>query len=115
MFQSVNWLSADYAAWLVKALKNVGTVVSAWYGKQLIGPVEVVDDEELVAYIHYLLLRPEYQRQRIGRRLLDMVKERYEKFLYLVVISEEKKNAGFYEKGDFDMKGVAVPLVILKT
>lgn len=103
MFQSVNWLSADYAARLVKALKNVGIVVSAWHGKQRILLTEVVDDGELVAYIHYLLVRPEYQRQGIGKRLLDMVKERYEKFLYLVVISEEKKNAGFYEKGDFDI------------
>ena len=66
-----------------------------------------------MVYIHYLLVRPEYQIQGIGKRLLNMVKERYEKFLYLVVISEEK-NAGFYEKSGFDVKGVAVPLVILK-
>lgn len=115
LFQSVNWLSADYAARLVEAFQNAGTVVTAWQGKTLIGLAEVVDDGELVAYIHYLLVRPEYQKRRIGKSLLDMVKKRYKKFLYLVVISEEEKNAGFYKKSGFDMKDTAVPLMILKT
>lgn len=50
-----------------------------------------MDDGELTAYIHYLLIRPEYQRRGIGRKLLELVKEKYKDYLYLLVISEEKK------------------------
>lgn len=53
---------------MTKAFQNAGAVISAWDGRKLIGLAGVLDDGELTAYIHYLLIRPEYQRRGIGRR-----------------------------------------------
>ncbi len=115
LFQSVGWLSAGYADRMIKAFQNAGTIVSAWNNKQLVGLIEVLDDGELTAYIHYLLVRPEYQKRGIGKKLLEMVKEQYRNYLYLIVICEKKKNVGFYENSDFEKMETAIPLQILKT
>lgn len=113
LFASVNWLSADYTDRMVKAFRNTGIVVSAWKGNSLIGLADALDDGELIAYIHYLLIKPEYQKQGIGRKLLQMVKEHYKNYLYRIVISEEQKNVEFYEKCGFTAMDMAVPLHIL--
>lgn len=56
LFLSVGWVSGEYPNRLYKALKNSSTVVTAWSGEELVGLVRVLDDSELVAYIHYLLV-----------------------------------------------------------
>lgn len=114
LYKSVGWLSARYGERLVQAFQKAGTVISAWEGKRLVGLIEVLDDGELTAYIHYLLVRPEYQRQGIGEGLLELIKERYKNYLYLIVISEEKKNVRFYEKCGFTSVNQATPLQNLK-
>ena len=67
LFSSVNWLSANYSDRLVKALENSDTVFSAWDDEKLIGLINAIDDGELTAYAHYLLVNPEYQKMGIGR------------------------------------------------
>lgn len=114
LYDSVGWLSARYSKRLVQAFHTAGTVISAWEGKYLIGLVEVLDDGELTAYIHYLLVRPEYQRQGVGKRLLELVRERYKNYLYLIVISEEPRCIGFYEGIGFVRANQATLLQILK-
>lgn len=114
LYDSVGWLSARYSKRLVQAFHKAGTVISAWEHNHLIGLVEVLDDGELTAYIHYLLVRPEYQRQGVGKRLLELVKERYQDYLYLIVISEEPRCIGFYEEIGFTCMNQATPLHILK-
>lgn len=113
LYASVGWMSARYGERLVLAFQKAGTVISAWEGNQLVGLIEVLDDGELTAYIHYLLIRPEYQRQGIGEQLLELVKEKYKQYLYLIVISEEKKNVGFYEACGFTTGTQAAVLQIL--
>lgn len=113
LYDSVGWMSAAYAGRMVKAFQNAGTVVSAWDGDKLIGLAEAIDDGELIAYIHYLLVGPEYQKQGVGRKLLELVKKQYENYLYLIVISEEKEKVEFYEKCGFYCKDGATPLMII--
>lgn len=113
LYKSVGWISAGYTERMTKAFQNAGMVISAWDGRKLIGLAEVLDDGELTAYIHYLLIRPEYQGRGIGRRLLELVKERYKNYLYLLVISEEKKNVEFYKRCGFKEEEQATVLKIL--
>lgn len=101
LFESVNWLSARYADRLSRAFKNAGTVISAWQNNKLIGLIEVLDDKELNAYIHYLLVHPSCQNRRIGASLIKRVKQIYKDYLYLVVICENKNTVSFYEKQGF--------------
>lgn len=101
LFLSVGWVSGQYPERLHKALMGSSTVFSAWDGERLVGLVRVLDDTEMVAYMHYVLVDPEYQGRGIAGHLVGMVKQRYHDYLYIEVMPEESKNATFYEKHGF--------------
>ena len=100
LFLSVEWSSGHFPEKLVPAMKNFGTVYSAWHEDRLVGMICVMDDGVMNAYIHYLLVDPEYQGNRIGRTLLEMVEAHYSEYLRLAVIGYDKELA-FYEKSGF--------------
>ncbi|MCM1334398.1 MAG: GNAT family N-acetyltransferase [Bacteroides sp.] len=114
LFRSVNWVSANYAGRLVKAMKNSDTVVSAWAEGELVGLVNALDDGELTAYIHYLLVDPRYQGKGIGSAMLKLLQKKYKNYLYLILIAENKEVVRFYEKMDFQRADGAVPMEIIK-
>lgn len=101
LFQSVNWLSANYPERLKKALDNCETVFTAWDNEQLVGLVNAIDDGELTAYVHYLCVNPDYQGQGIGKTLLDKIKEKYKDYLYIIVIAENEGLIKYYSKNGF--------------
>lgn len=103
LFLSVGWISAQYPTRLFKALQNSSTVVTAWDGDRLVGLVRAIDDSELVAYMHYMLVHPAYQGRGIARRLLDAIKEKYRNFLYIELMPEDAANVPFYEKNGFEV------------
>lgn len=61
---------------------------------------ETMDDGVMTAYIHYLLVAPEYQHCGIGRRLVEIAKERYADYLKIVLIAYTH-GTGFYENCGF--------------
>ena len=101
LFQSVNWMSANYQERLKKALDNCETVFTAWDNEQLVGLVNAIDDGELTAYVHYLCVNPVYQGQGIGSLLLDKIKEKYKDYLYIIVIAENEGLIKYYSKNGF--------------
>ena len=112
LFLSVGWISGQYPTRLFKALMNSSTVISAWDGNRLVGIVRVLDDSELVAYMHYVLVNPDYHGQGIAGHMIELVKEKYKDYLYIELMPEEQKNAAFYEKHGFQIMqdGVAMQL-----
>lgn len=113
LFNSVGWLSANYAKRMEVAFQKAGTVVSAWSNDQLIGLVEVLDDGALNAYMHYLLVRPGFQSRGVGSALLRIVKEKYKDYLYLIVLCEKEENLSFYRKMKFEVAEGVTPLQIM--
>lgn len=105
LFSSVGWVSAQYPTRLYKALMHSSTVITAWDGDRLVGLVRVLDDSELVAYMHYVLVHPDYHGQGIAGTMVEMVKEKYKDYLYIELMPEERKNAAFYEKTWFSNHG----------
>lgn len=103
LFLSVNWLSGKYPKRLIKALKASPLVITAWDNKKLIGLIRGIDDGEMVAFLHYLLVHPDYQGIGIATNLLKLAKERYQSYLYLNVMPDEKQNIGFYQKQGFTL------------
>ena len=103
LYLSVGWVSAQYPNRLYKALMNSDTVFTAWDGDRLVGLIRAIDDSELVAYLHYMLVDPEYQGHGIAHRLLDMIKEKYKDYLYIELMPEDKNNVPFYEKNGFEV------------
>ena len=113
LFLSVNWISGKYPERLHKALLNSSTVFSAWENDRLVGLIRVLDDSEILAFIHYVLVDPEYQGLGIAGNLVEMVKEKYKSYMYIELMPEERKNASFYQKHGFKIMndGVAMQLV----
>lgn len=112
LFLSVGWVSGNYPSRLYKALLGSSTVLTAWDCDRLVGLVRLMDDSELVAYMHYVLVHPDYQGQGIAGTLVEMAKEKYKDYLYIEIMPEESKNAAFYEKHGFQQMsdGVAMQL-----
>lgn len=113
LFASVGWVSADYPNHLHAALMGSSMVFSAWAGGRLAGLVRVLDDGSMTAYVHYVLVDPEYQGHGIAGHLMTMVKDHYEDYLYVEVMPEESRNASFYQQHGFSIMqdGVAMQTV----
>ncbi len=104
LFLSVEWLSGKYPERLKKALDNSETVITAWADSRLVGLINVLDDGELTAYVHYLCVNPEYQGFGIGGELLKKIKEKYKTYLYILLLAENENLIGYYKKNGFEHK-----------
>lgn len=111
LFLSVEWSSGHFPDKLVIAMKNFKTVYSAWDDHKLVGLISVMDDGIMNAYVHYLLVNPEYHGRTIGRTLVDMVKERYKDYLRIAVIGYDNE-ARFYEQCGFVKSNDSSPMFI---
>ena len=89
---------------------NSSRVISAWDGDRLIGLIRIMDDSELVCFINYVLVHPDYRGRGIAGHLLEMVKDTYKSYLYINVMIGESKNATFYEKHGFKVKENSLPM-----
>lgn len=112
LFLSVGWVSGEYPTRLFKALQNSSTVITAWVNGELVGLVRVLDDSEMTAFLHYLLVNPKYQGNGIASRLVTMVKEKYKNYLYLVLMPDKKKNVTFYQTHGFKIMSDGTPMYI---
>lgn len=103
LFLSVGWVSGQYPDRLYKALVNSPTVITAWDDEKLVGLARVIDDTELVAFMHYVLVNPDCQGMGIAGHMIEMVKEKYKDYLYISIMPAESKNIKFYEKFGFQV------------
>lgn len=113
LFKSVDWVSGTYPHRLYRALMGSSTVFTAWDGERLVGLARVLDDGEMTAFMHYVLVDPAYQGQGIASVLVTMIKERYQDFFYIEGMPEESRNAAFYERHGFRVMPDGVPMQIV--
>lgn len=111
LFLSVEWSSGHYPEKLVTAMRGFSTVFSAWDGDLLVGMICAMDDTVMNAYVHYLLVRPEYQHQGLGKQLVEKVKDKYKDFMRVVVVAYDKE-IDFYEHCGFAKATDASPMFI---
>ena len=111
LFLSVEWSSGHFPDKLVVAMKNFNTVYSAWDRSKLVGMVCVMDDGIMNAYVHYLLVDPDYHGKTIGRTLVSMVKEKYKDYMRIVVVAYDDE-LQFYEACGFEKSKDASPMFI---
>lgn len=112
LFKSVGWISAEYPQRLNKALMNSQTVLTAWDGERLVGLARVLDDSELVAFVHYVLVHPEYQGQKIAGNMVEYIRDKYKNYLYIEGMPEDSKNVAFYERHGFHVMEGGTPIQI---
>lgn len=113
LFLSVEWSSGHFPDKLVTAMRNFERVYTAWDGERLVGLICAMDDGVMTAYIHYLLVRPEYHGTGIGRRLVELMKEAYSDYLRVVLVAYDDE-IGFYEHCGFEKAKGASPMFITK-
>ena len=112
LFLAVNWVSGKYPERLYKALMNSSTVLTVWDDEKLVGLTRVLDDTEMLAQIHYVLVHPDYQGKGIAGSMIERIKEKYRDFLYSEGMPEDKANVPFYEKHGFSImeNGAAIQI-----
>lgn len=113
LFLSVDWSSGHYPDKLVVAMEQFHAVYSDWSGDRLVGMICAMDDGIMNAYIHYLLVNPEFQDNAIGRTLVEMTKEHYKDYMRIALIAYNNE-AHFYENCGFVKSTDASPMFITK-
>lgn len=111
LFLSVEWSSGHYPDKLVVAMKNFKTVYTAWDNDKLVGLICAMDDGIMTAYIHYLLVDPDYQHFGIGKQLVEKMKTKYQDYLRMVIVAYNEE-VGFYESCGFKKADDASPMFI---
>ena len=101
LFLSVKWESGNYPGKLVRAMLNSTHVISAWDGNKLVGLIRALSDGETVAFLHYLLVDPAYQRHHIGDELMKRVLRYFENLLYVKIMPSDPKTLPFYARYGF--------------
>jgi len=99
LYESVGWTSyTRKPALLTKAVRNSTYVVSVWEGGTLIGLARGLSDDVSIFYLQDILVRPEWQRRGIGRRLLRDCLERFQHVRQKVLLTNtEQRQTRFYE------------------
>lgn len=91
---------------------NSSTVLTVWDDQKLVGLTRVLDDTEMLAQIHYVLVDPAYQGKGIAGKMIEYVKEKYKDFMYIDGMPEDKDNVPFYQKYGFSVmeNGAAIQI-----
>lgn len=97
-----------YQTAIEKAFRNSQFVVAAFDGNQLIGFGRVVTDTALFATIWNMIVRPDYQKQGIGKMIIQKCLEHYPDLQFFLIADQNV--VGFYEKNGFKLHPYAMYL-----
>jgi GNAT superfamily N-acetyltransferase len=91
LYASVGWsVYTDHPAQLAAGVANSSIVVTAHDAEgALIGLARGLSDDASIFYLQDVLVRPEFQRRGIGRRLLTVCLERYRHVRQKVLLTDD--------------------------
>lgn len=103
LYESVQWSNyTQNPEMLQNACRNSLAMIGAWDGENLIGMIRVVGDGHSIIYIQDIIVRPDYQRQGIGTKLLNEILSRYSHVYQKILLTENsEKTVQFYESLGF--------------
>lgn len=99
LYTAVGWTAYTSAPELLEAAVAGSTrVVTARYGDDLLGLARVISDGASIAYLQDVLVRPELQRDGVGRALVKAAMEPFEHVRQKVLLTDsEPGQRRFYE------------------
>ena len=82
-------------------LKNASLIITAWHGDRLVGISRTLTDFAAVAYLADLAVDAEYQRQGIGKQLVQETKQRLGRECTMILLAAPQAN-DYYPKIGFE-------------
>ena len=104
LYRANEWSAAEKPEALYKALVNSHTLITAWRGGELVGLGNAITDGYLVVYYPHLLVLPQCRRRGIGRRIMQIMQDKYGEFHQQILVAE-RGAIGFYSKCGFAKAG----------
>ncbi|HEM3577810.1 TPA: GNAT family N-acetyltransferase [Streptococcus suis] len=103
LYASVGWTNyTDRPAMLQKALEHSLFIFAAYDGDRLVGLLRAVGDGYSIVFIQDILVLPPYQRQGIGRHLLEQAITHFsEVYQFHLLTDNTEKTRSFYEELGF--------------
>lgn len=107
IYDSVGWTNyTDRPSMLQKALEHSLLVLAVFDGDRLVGLLRAVGDGHSIVFIQDILVLPTYQRQGIGRTLLEQAIAHFPKIYQLHLLTDNtEKTRSFYEALGFTAVG----------
>ncbi len=103
LYNDAGW--TNYTSNLVsfqRALQDSLYLLTAWDGDALVGLLRAVGDRETVLYIQDILVLKAYQRQGIGRALLEQCVKRHKHIRQKILLTDNtEKTLAFYQACGF--------------
>jgi GNAT superfamily N-acetyltransferase len=105
LYSILNWSAAKKPEELKIALENSDTVITAWDKDKLVGLGNAISDKALVVYYPHLAVHPDYQKQGIGKAIIQRMKKIYGKLHQQQIVADATainfyKKCGFVESGN---------------
>ncbi len=99
LYDAVGWTSyTTDPDVLVAAVEGSTRVVTARYEEELLGLARVLSDGASIAYLQDVLVRPELQREGVGRQLVQTALQPFEHVRQKVLLTDdEPRQRAFYE------------------
>ena len=97
VFESVEWRKSEKN--IVQAFQN-SYYVTAYDGEKLIGFARAISDNCYYTNIFDVIVRPEYQGRGIGKKMMEMLREKFSGTYFFLTYTEGRKI--FYEKCGFE-------------
>jgi hypothetical protein len=69
------WSSAEKTELLYQAFTNSHSLISTWIYGKMVGIANAISDRFLIFYYPHLLVHQNYQRKRIGTKIMEVCKK----------------------------------------
>ena len=87
---------------LLKAFYCSLSIITAWKNNELVGVLRAVGDGMTIVYIQDIIVKKTYQRQGIGKALINEIMNEYKKVRQKVLLTDNQPNTiAFYESLNF--------------
>ncbi len=95
---------------LYKAISNSWYIIAVYNDSKLIGFGRIISDGVYQTFIGDMIVHPDYQKQGIGSKVLNLLMEKCESGgIKWVQLSSAKGKTGFYKKFGFEERPVDGP------
>ena len=80
IYKANKWSSSEKSIQLLSALRGSHSLVTARISGKLVGIGNAISDGHLVVYYPHMLVHPKYQRNGIGKKMIEAMQSKYSGF-----------------------------------